>query len=64
MNKMKKFWVDFSGSFLVEAENAEEAQDNFWQFTDNYNQTHDPQLLYCIVEGVEPFETTDFIKSL
>lgn len=51
---MKKFWIDFAGSFLVEAENAKEAQNKFWQFTNNYNQTHDPQLSYCVIEGIEP----------
>ena len=27
---MKKFWIDFSGYVVVEAENADEAERKFW----------------------------------
>ena len=27
---MKKFWIDFSGYVVVEAENADEAERRFW----------------------------------
>lgn len=30
---MKKYIIDFSASMLIEAENAEQAQEKFWQNT-------------------------------
>ena len=47
---MKTFWVDFSGYCEIEAETAEEAEENFWAYVnDNIPLLHN--IYEC--EGVE-----------
>lgn len=31
---MKKYWIDFTASVLIEAEDSMDAQENFWDWVD------------------------------
>lgn len=53
-NKMKKFWIDFSGYCSIEAETREEAEEKFWQglqtpSKDAFDDVYD-------IEGIEEME--------
>ena len=50
------FYVDFSGSLVISvAEDAtmDDVRNKFFDIINSYNATHDPQFVFCEIDGIE-----------